>query len=56
MEIGLFEEMADYKTGAKRSSHHGSAETNLTGIHKDIGSIPGLNRWVKDSAWRWTVV
>ena len=21
---------------------------NLTSIHKDVGSIPGLNRWVKD--------
>ena len=21
---------------------------NLTGIHKDVGLIPGLNQWVKD--------
>ena len=26
----------------ERSSHCGSAETNLTSIHEDVGSIPGL--------------
>ena len=31
-----------------RSSHRGSAEINLTSIHEDVGSIPGLALWVKD--------
>ena len=33
------------KTG---SSHCGSAVTNLTRIHEDASSIPGLVQWVKD--------
>ena len=31
----------------------GSAVTNLTGIHEDVGWIPGLNHWVKDLALLW---
>ena len=32
------------------SSHHGSAEMNVTGIHEDTGSIPGLPQWIKHLA------
>ena len=32
----------------KRSSRHGTGETNPTRNHEVVGSIPGLPRWVKD--------
>ena len=31
-----------------RHSHCGSVVTNPTGNHEDLGSIPGLTKWVKD--------
>ena len=33
-----------------RSARHGAAETNPTGNHETVGSIPGLTQRVKDWA------
>ena len=48
MEKSLFRFSAHFKIGLFGSSHRGSEKTNLTGIRKDVGSIPGLTQRVKD--------
>ena len=35
------------------NSRHGSAGMNLTSIHEDEGSTPGLVWWIKDLALLW---
>ena len=46
-EIGKKSEL---KSRVMGSPHHGSMEMNLTSIHEDAGSVPGLTQWVKDLA------
>ena len=47
--------MHEEKKIAIWSSHHDSAETNLTRNHEDTGLIPGFSQWVKhvELLWLW---
>ena len=44
---------AHLKMEKKGHSHCGSVVTNLTRIHEEACSIPGLAQWVKDLALPW---
>ena len=35
------------KKSSSWTFHHGSEETNLSSIHEDTGSTPGLTQWVQ---------
>ena len=52
----LFEVIFTNKINIFRTCHCGLGVKNLTNIHDDVGSIPGLAQWVKDPAlpqmWR----
>ena len=37
-----------HKRTSLGSSRYDAAEMNLTNIHEDVGSIPGLAQWIKD--------
>ena len=41
---------SQFNSSHSQSSHRGSVEMNLTGIHEDADLIPGLVQWVMDLA------
>ena len=43
--VGIRKIQRRVQQGAPRVAHQ---VTNPTGIHEDVGSVPGLSQWVKD--------
>ena len=51
-----FDLLPNYRKEKRGSSHYGGVETNLTSIHEDEGSIPGLAQQVGDPVMLWAMV